>query len=314
MKKYSLHLLSFVSSLFLIFFLLSKIDIERLTKALINFNPIYYVIALILYFCVLLLTAFRIKLFFPEKNYYILLLIACIHNLVNRVLPFRLGEIVLPIMLKKVNIRLYNSFSAIISVRLLDLIVSLFTFFLVFIILGLGGQKFIFFALIFLVICTGLIIYYKWLLNSFTNKIYKIFSSKYFNKINKSISKENIIYNSNFRYDQLLIVTFLRKIIFPVFSIMVIMSINYELTNGQVIFASISSGFTEILPINSFGNFGTLELGWAGALMYFSVPIEIAIESGFALHLLAFSMAIIVGLIALFCIYLLYKNNTNQRL
>ena len=90
------------------------------------------------------------------------------------------------------------------------------------------------------------------------------------------------------------------------------MSLKYDLTNGQVIFASISSGFTEILPINSFGNFGTLELGWAGGLMYFGVPTEIAIESGFALHLLAFSMAIIIGIIALFSTFLLYKNNKNK--
>lgn len=308
MKKYFFNFLSFVLSIILIYFLLSKIEIEQLIKSVVNFSFEYYVIAMVLYFSVLILTAYRIKLFFPQQNYFILLLIACIHNFVNRVLPLRLGEFVLPIMLKKVNIRLFNSFSAILSVRLLDLVVSLFTFFVVFLIFGLGGEKFKLFAIIFLSICSGLIFYHKKLLKFFTQIIYKIFSSKYFRKINKSISKENNIYNENFKYGQLLLVTFLRKIIFPVFSIMVILSLGYDLKIDQVIFASISSGFTEILPINSFGNFGTLELGWAGGLIYFGVPSEIAIESGFALHMLAFSMAIIIGIIA-FCSFLLFKNN-----
>ena len=61
--------------------------------------------------------------------------------------------------------------------------------------------------------------------------------------------------------------------------------IYYLLTINEIIFASILSSFTEILPINSFGTF---ELGWAGALIYSGISSEIAIESGFSFHFVAF--------------------------
>lgn len=315
MKKYFIGILSFALSISLITFLISKINLSNLIKSIVNCNPQYYVVSIVLYFSVLLLRTVRTKLFFNKINYSSLLIIICIHNLLNRVIPFRMGEAVLPIMLKKrMNIPIIDGINAIFSMRLLDLFVSIFFFFIVFLSIGITGQRNLFITCTLLIICTGLIIYFKKIVKFCIKTINNLLNNKYLKILIQTQPKENIFNSIDHKYNKILFLTFFDKIIWLIFSITVIMGLNYDLTNKEIIFANISSGFTEILPINSFGNFGTLELGWAGALMYFGVPTEIAIESGFSLNLMAFSIAIIIGLIAMFILCIFNKHYVNEKL
>ncbi len=126
--------------------------------------------------------------------------------------------------------------------------------------------------------------------------------------MNNTLSKEHIIKNINHNYNGIVLMTLFDKCISTIFSITVINGFHYLLTINEIIFASISSGFTEILPINSFGNFGTLELGWAGALIYSGVSSEIAIESGFSFHFVAFSITILFGLISIIPCFFIFRH------
>jgi uncharacterized membrane protein YbhN (UPF0104 family) len=62
----------------------------------------------------------------------------------------------------------------------------------------------------------------------------------------------------------------------------------------SVTFASLAS----VLPINSVGNFGTQEAGWATGLILLGYSKEIAITSGFATHLLTLAYMLLLGGIA----------------
>ena len=77
--------------------------------------------------------------------------------------------------------------------------------------------------------------------------------------------------------------------------VIIVYSLGFSIEFSRLLAAIGLSGFTEILPINSFGNFGTLELGWVGALVYLEVDTEIAIKSGFATHLIHYFLTLIVG-------------------
>ena len=59
----------------------------------------------------------------------------------------------------------------------------------------------------------------------------------------------------------------------------------------QAVFGVSFSELTTVLPIHSFGGFGTFEAGWTGAYMILGFPKEIAVTSGFLFHvtLLLFS-------------------------
>ena len=58
-----------------------------------------------------------------------------------------------------------------------------------------------------------------------------------------------------------------------------------------VTFAALAS----VLPLNSFGSFGTQEAGWAAGLLLMGYPRESAIASGFATHLLTLAYMILLG-------------------
>lgn len=55
------------------------------------------------------------------------------------------------------------------------------------------------------------------------------------------------------------------------------------------------SALASILPINSFGNFGTQEAGWGSAMLLLGYPVDIAITSGFATHLLTLAYMLVFG-------------------
>lgn len=58
-----------------------------------------------------------------------------------------------------------------------------------------------------------------------------------------------------------------------------------------VAFAALMS----VLPVNSFGNFGTQEAGWATGLILAGYPREAALTSGFATHLLSLGFMVLMG-------------------
>jgi glycosyltransferase 2 family protein len=72
----------------------------------------------------------------------------------------------------------------------------------------------------------------------------------------------------------------------------------------SVTFAALAS----VLPINSFGNFGTQEAGWATGLILLGYPQSIALSTGFATHLLSLAYMGIFGGIA-WLSYLIQRKN-----
>jgi len=72
-----------------------------------------------------------------------------------------------------------------------------------------------------------------------------------------------------------------------------------------VAFAALAS----ILPINSFGNFGTQEAGWATGMILAGYSQETALASGFATHLLSLGFMVVLGGIS----WLLYLFDSLQQ-
>ncbi len=69
------------------------------------------------------------------------------------------------------------------------------------------------------------------------------------------------------------------------------MAPSFYATVVSVTFAALAS----VLPINSFGNFGTQEAGWATGMILMGLSKELAITSGFATHLLTLAYMLVFG-------------------
>ncbi len=60
-----------------------------------------------------------------------------------------------------------------------------------------------------------------------------------------------------------------------------------------------------ILPLNLFANFGTLEAGWTAAFASFGVPVQTAAATGLAAHLWAFLFTVTLGAVAWLILWML---------
>lgn len=64
---------------------------------------------------------------------------------------------------------------------------------------------------------------------------------------------------------------------------------------GHVLLGMLGASVGSSLPFNAFGNFGTLEGGWAAALSLVGVPASLALATGFATHLYSLLFTLLFG-------------------
>lgn len=65
--------------------------------------------------------------------------------------------------------------------------------------------------------------------------------------------------------------------------------------SGHVLLGMLGASVGSSLPLNAFGNFGTLEGGWAAALSLVGVPAGQALATGFATHLYSLVFTLVFG-------------------
>jgi hypothetical protein len=64
---------------------------------------------------------------------------------------------------------------------------------------------------------------------------------------------------------------------------------------GPVLLGVVGAALGSSLPVNTVGNFGTQEVGWAAALAAAGVPTQQALAAGFACHLWILLFSVVVG-------------------
>jgi uncharacterized protein (TIRG00374 family) len=80
-----------------------------------------------------------------------------------------------------------------------------------------------------------------------------------------------------------------------------------EVPFTKLIFGSTVSVITNALPISGFGNWGTMEAGWAAGFLMVGVSKEKAIATGFGVHIIIF---IVCAIISFFC-WVTYRKQKN---
>jgi uncharacterized membrane protein YbhN (UPF0104 family) len=135
--------------------------------------------------------------------------------------------------------------------------------------------------------------------------------SKKFSDITKSL--ENSLSFQGTTLLLLFLLSSLDRLCNYAMTILLVMGMGFQIPILYLVIANAAASVTNILPINNIGSFGTLELGWTGALVYFGVGSGIAAASGFGFHLLAFSFTIVLGFICLFIMKIKYNINPFEK-
>jgi uncharacterized membrane protein YbhN (UPF0104 family) len=72
-------------------------------------------------------------------------------------------------------------------------------------------------------------------------------------------------------------------------------AMGFDWKAGHVLLGMLGASVGASLPFNAFGNFGTLEGGWAAALSLVGVPASQALATGFATHLYSLVFTLLFG-------------------
>lgn len=260
--------------------------------------------------------------FFRALRFYILLKqkinlgelfsIACAHNLSLNLLPARLGEAAyLYFAGRNKNITLAHAASSLVLTRLFDMITVAAAFFFVSVLFGethfpSGIEKYY-----PVVLCTGVLTAFVILRLLIKNKERVL---NFLRRASTAAKADNLTVTKKFftfaeeisngfgliRNWSMMLLCFListaiwASVYFNVF--ILLKSFGIEIMPIKFMFAFIFMAFFSALPIHGPGSFGTIETGWSAALVFFNTPKALAITSAFALHLMMFFYAFILGL------------------
>jgi len=309
-KKISI-ICSLLLTLFFLYYILVKIEWDYLILNIRNLDYSMMLLALVFYFICFFLRAVRLKVVLYDSGLKIndLTAISLLHNLYNRILPARLGDLSLIYFLKKfLGKDLGSSVSVFIILRIYDLMASVLllciSYVVVFHLDWIAGVI-LFILFLLLSFCFLPITICRFMIN-FLNRI--PFNQKFIKKISQNITiiitQQKYIQTNRTRINLFLTSIFTWFFIL-VFFVFLLESIHQEYGFWNISFASTVANFSWVLPINGVGGFGTMELSWGYAFSLLGFPFNQVILSALFINVMALVGLIIFNIVPIF--YLIKK-------
>lgn len=303
-----LNILYFVLGMAVLIFLLRKIDFNGLIRLVVSVNPLYLLLGGVIYLCKALVRSMRLVSVNQRSRPRLMdmLRLTLAYSLAGQILPLKLGELSYIYLLKKdQRSSIPQGVSSLVVVRIFDLLAIALLFVLISLLVRLPQNLSVYFYSVLAFVGVLLVIIVLMLaLARFASPILNfIFGLRLVQKLPfapkirgaaQSIFDELIQYRPGqyALWGGLALVEWLVNYAsFHVLLLGIGMTPTFFDTVVCVTFAALAS----VLPINSFGNFGTQEAGWATGLVLLGYPQEIAITSGFATHLLTLGYMLLLG-------------------
>jgi uncharacterized membrane protein YbhN (UPF0104 family) len=309
--------ISFIASIILVLFLLSLVDLSEMINTLLRVKLSYYLFAFILYTFTYVARAGRLYVLFGPHKFNDFFFISCGHMLLNHVLPFRTGEFSLLFFLKRITKSPYSkSIPILLLLRIFDVMVLILTFLFLVIFFGFNVD-------IYVVVITCVVLALSVLCTLKLKKIF-YFVKLLLNKLpavkrRKKVDEfylliEQALTISPGKMVKLFFLSLLDRLFLYAVTVFLVLGMSFDIPIYQLVTANAAASLVSVFPINSFGNFGTLELGWTGALLYFGLPPDIAVSSGFGFHLLGLSFIIILGMSSLLIMKMKFNINPFRKM
>lgn len=296
------NLIYLVIAIIFILLILININLNDILKSIqiIGLKTIF--LCLLVHFCVYVLRCLTMSIFLHKNiSFFYLLNAHFVHNFYLSIIPASLGELSLPILLEKF-VPKSKSFSILLITRFINLLIIIILFIISIILIfhdmiyiKLDFEKLLILIFLFILISSLLYIFYK-------IKLYKL---PILNKISCKI--HNIILNIKIiikdlslkKFILLIIITMLYILFLALFYNIILQKINLSFNLIQLIFIMSIQVAILILPIKTFGGFGTSEGSWMIGMMALGIDKKIALETGFTIHLISLLSAFIFFIIGL---------------
>ncbi len=297
-------------SIILLYFLIKQLKFDETLEAIRNSNPWILIGACFIYFLSNFFKAVRFRSILGEYRipFFNLYTITSYHNFFNQVLPARTGELTLVYYLRKIgNTEISRGLHSLLVVRIFDFII-ISAFFLCSVIVYFGSRVsmiYVYVGVFFLVLSVVVLFNIQWFFLMLNRVISAFFRKSGLDNtragtfiIEKSatLEKEFTTFDKK-RYILPLTVTSILvwATLYTLFYVTIV-AFGVQINFIQSVVGSTGGVLTNVLPINSFGSFGTLEAGWTGGFLLVGISEQDAIITGFGYHLVSFSASAFIAL------------------
>ena len=302
----------------LVAILLSQINLSDITATLTSIDPIYIILGFILYLFSYFFRALRFHILLGNKvSIKNLFSIVCVHNMANNILPARTGELSYVYLSKKLhNIPVGEGIASLMVARVFDLTTISSLFFVSTILIQDLPE--IVSKIIWLIVGLLVFVLLLFLALVFFGEIFIDMIRRVANGINAlRFSLVQYLLRKGDETAQSFKLMKSKKLFGGVFVTSVILwcfqySMLYILANAMgisltiwcMIFALTFVFFTTMLPIQTVGGFGIIEGGWALGFMVMGISKNVAIRSGFSIHIIILSFTLVIGVLGFINIYI----------
>lgn len=314
-NKTATRILALIITISLLAILLSEVRIEDIASTLLGLDPLYLLLGFIAYASTYYLRALRFYILLNKAlRISDLFNIVCVHNMANNILPARTGELSYVYLLNKTGRKnIGDGVSTLFVARIFD-----FVFITLFFItsalmtpdISEDSTKIIRTGILFLLLILFMLfnlLYFGKRSLSFVRYIFKIVGAENNALLQLLLNKAEETTNSFNRIKSIGKIGFVEVSIITLFIWQLIYVMNFILVRAMgidfdfisVLLASSFAVFTNVLPIQGVGGFGTLEGGWTIGFVALGLNLETAINTGFAYHIVIWIYFLILGLFGL---------------
>jgi uncharacterized protein (TIRG00374 family) len=301
----------------LVYFLLNKIDHKSIFYLFGDINYFYVLVSFLFYFILTFIRALRIKLLINRNsNFKNLFATVLVNNLILNLLPFRSGELSLPLLLKKYSgIRKREGFLLLFYLRTIDMIILL-SFLIITILLFSGSViqlKNISYAFVFVLLLLAFLALFKGdklllILSGFSKKRnYCRFLKKVFNFTSELLPVYEF-YKNKIKETVILSVLIFVVLIFVLG--FVLKAYPIDLGYVDIIIVSLIIIIITSLPINGIAGIGTVEFGIASFLISLGIDKNLSVAAAFNYHFIYLMFIVFFG--SLSYLYLNYKRGIDM--
>jgi len=306
LNKVFVFLATLFITLVILWLLFKSISLDFLFSVFSQLKWHVILIPFILYLIGNILRSLRTYILFEKSiSYYKIFNITCIHNFLNNVLPWRMGEFSHIFLLKNEGIEGTKGLFTLGILRIFDMVIILLFFSVSLLFAPKSNIFFNYFALFFCFLLL-LIIYFLifkpiFILNfmkRIRGKPSLLFLRKIMEKIIETLQHFNMIKSKQLLFQMFIISLLLWS--FLLLADFIVVSYFIQISISVFVLGSCLAMLTYLLPIQGFMGFGTTEGTWVLVLLFFGFAKEQSIVSGLAFHVFGLMYAFLLGVYGFF--------------
>lgn len=319
-------LFSIIITFFFVYYIINTLDLNDFKNLLANTRLNYILLAFFVYITTYFVRSFRILILLNAKicDFWITFYTVSRYYILNKILPFKIGELSLIYFLKKEHeVPHTKGFALLLYIRLLDVLAVLIFFLGAFIASGiLYGFLDIKILIIFFIFFLIIIFIYLFIirilnivlkfLKFLLKKIIWLNKKIYLNLLDKyQLTVEEIIRFKKLKTNTAIIsLSLTNRLLNSLAMYIIFVGFGLNLSFGNFIIGSTLSIIAESLPISGVGGFGTFEAGWTAGFVLIGYNQKISLLSGFGVNILFFVFAAILTITS----FLIFKYQRSKKI